>query len=802
MPNSHRVIATLAVFVLSALGLALIFALPSGSSLAGPGSGWPGQLTRKVPQAQASITLPYTVTVTPTLTATGTPTVTPTETSIPTVTPTPSGTPSPTPSVFFQYLPLKLGVSPPEIEFLDAWTSDSLGVRRTAFLPEADITFVAAGRNNLSVPLTVTLQVDQEGPCGPSLVFSDTLVLPSGDWEIGLPDLTQACAGLYVADTMILYPTEHAGILTSTRSADFVVNEPSVVVQSQAQGFDKCHIPSVENMGLWWDESPYSVFNLYLGGNSFFCDEQPLDADWVHRVAGQGWTFILTWVGPQAPCTGFIHKMSWDPALAYNEGKIEAALAAYAADHLGLMSDRVIYYDMEGYTNASSACRAAVQSFIQGWTEQLHDFGLKAGGYGGACSSYLADWSLNNPAPDDVWIAHWTSSSYDPDATVWDAPCLSNALWADHQRIKQYAGGHVESWGGLSISIDSNVLDGEITALPGFAAPASTIASSVAVQVFGPRIHDLGLVAPERGWTLAEDGLLLTSNGGATWQDVTPQGLRVHEAAFVNLQTGWAVGRTMDGRLATARTEDGGFHWETRPIEDPGATEIPGEGRATIEVLDDETAWVALQLPTSANFSQGELFFTRDGGRTWDRRNLTLGERVSFVDELRGWTAGGPAGDRLYHTLDGGRTWRETPLESLAGTVSVGTPHFSTGDTGWLRVATDGPEGRRFSVYRTTDGGGTWILESERPASRPRESLEAWTALDGTVPAIDLPAGTVRASFADDSYGWVAVQRGRCEGKDRLSGGESAVTEAAQCVQEWSLLATEDGGRSWREITP
>jgi hypothetical protein len=55
--------------------------------------------------------------------------------------------------------------------------------------------------------------------------------------------------------------------------------------------------------------------------------------------------------------------------------------------------------------------------------------------------------------PDRIWIARWdgvanTSTSY-----------ISDDGWRPGGRMKQYKGGHNETWGGVTINIDSNYLD-------------------------------------------------------------------------------------------------------------------------------------------------------------------------------------------------------------------------------------------------------------------------------------------------------------------------------------------------------
>ena len=94
--------------------------------------------------------------------------------------------------------------------------------------------------------------------------------------------------------------------------------------------------------------------------------------------------------------------------------------------------------------------------------------GALGGGYGSPCNSYITDWyNYNATPPDDVWIAHWLlPAQYRPDASVWNVACMSNTYWPNHQRIRQYAGDHTETWGGVAFTIDSNVVDGETVTIP------------------------------------------------------------------------------------------------------------------------------------------------------------------------------------------------------------------------------------------------------------------------------------------------------------------------------------------------
>jgi len=254
-----------------------------------------------------------------------------------------------------------------------------------------------------------------------------------------------------------------------------------IVTGENIHGFEKCGLPSPAQMAIWKQASPYSVFNIYLGGAHFACNLL-IDADWVQEVAQQGWGFILTWAGHGTSCWEAgkenYHPISSSSAEAYQEGRDAAEEAVAAARNLGFLGQKIIYYDVEGYSDVDDTCRPAMDAFLEGWTTRLHEVGDKAGAYGSPCRSYItADWVDHNPILDDVWFARWSFPDYDEYATVWDSDTVScplpNDVWAGQQRIRQYAGDHSETYGTCDEgddtctinSITSNVIVGEITKL-------------------------------------------------------------------------------------------------------------------------------------------------------------------------------------------------------------------------------------------------------------------------------------------------------------------------------------------------
>jgi hypothetical protein len=216
-------------------------------------------------------------------------------------------------------------------------------------------------------------------------------------------------------------------------------------------------------MSKWKASSPYTSVGIYIGGANRACAQPNLSASWVSSVQGQGWKLLPIWVGPQASCSTLSStKLSSDPATAFFQGVNEAQAAADAGQKLGLGWFAPIYYDMEGYPRGGT-CSTVVQSFADGWVRQLNARGYRGGMYSSLCSGIL---DVAASAKDDpkkvplnaVWIAAWNNT---PKIYGYGAPCpLSDLLWNDHQRVHQYAGSHNESYGGATINIDGNAVDG------------------------------------------------------------------------------------------------------------------------------------------------------------------------------------------------------------------------------------------------------------------------------------------------------------------------------------------------------
>jgi hypothetical protein len=220
-------------------------------------------------------------------------------------------------------------------------------------------------------------------------------------------------------------------------------------------GFDTCSAPSTKAMAAW-AESPFRGVGVYIGGENSACSQPNLTATWVSAQIAAGWHLIPTYVGLQAPTSSCSScaRLSAGQAVAQGTAAAEDAVAEAAAIAIGPGSP--IYFDMESYTPTSSAT-AATLAFLGAWTERLHGLGYLSGVYSSSGSG-IADlanaYGTGYLSPDDIWLANWNNQQSTSD------PVVPATAWPNHQRIHQFSGGHNDTYGGTTINIDSDYVDG------------------------------------------------------------------------------------------------------------------------------------------------------------------------------------------------------------------------------------------------------------------------------------------------------------------------------------------------------
>ena len=242
-------------------------------------------------------------------------------------------------------------------------------------------------------------------------------------------------------------------------------------------GFDQCLAPTQAAMDTWWRKSPFSAVGIYISGDSRACRSQPnLSPTWVAAQVARGWRLLPIALGPQASCQPRFPRYADDftisskpaggYAVAAAQGAAEADKNAADAMAYGIGPGSTIWYDLEGFDLGNTHCRESALVFTSAWVSRIKALGYTAGFYSSASSGIkmLDDARRLRPGqfalPDRIWIARWdgvanTSTTYIPEDG-----------WRPGGRMKQYRGGHNETWGGVTINIDSNFIDLGAGSLP------------------------------------------------------------------------------------------------------------------------------------------------------------------------------------------------------------------------------------------------------------------------------------------------------------------------------------------------
>ena len=247
------------------------------------------------------------------------------------------------------------------------------------------------------------------------------------------------------------------------------------------------------------------------------------------------------------------------------------------------------------------------------------------------------------------------------------------------------------------------------------------------------------------GWATDWRGRIMrTDDGGKTWRDVSPAGLERCAGRYAPRYTRefgpntGTVAMACDstgpdgkwsgesGKVSIFRSVNGGKTWVASYID----TAYTHASPASLQFVDSRNGWAVVgpQPPWLTPQSEGALYRTADGGRSWQKvtnnaTGLPTALDIRFLDSRRGWAVG-PKRNSLWITEDGGATWREQQVESTAYAADWGrftAPTFLTADEGYLTAGGGYIEGGRLGrkeLYWTNDAGRTWEKRSEWDGER------------------------------------------------------------------------------------
>jgi hypothetical protein len=466
----------------------------------------------------------------------------------------------------------------------------------------------------------------------------------------------------------------------------------------QGPGFDACAAPSATTMTKWL-ASPYRAVGVYIGGANSACAQPNLTSSWLTAIGTQGWHYFPFYVGLQSSCAFQSGLATIKTAQAAAQGKAAADDAAQQAQSLSIPAGSPIIFDMEAY---APRCDPQVVTFLSAWDSELHARGYHAAVYESFTNiSALVKAGSSMTQPDVIDYADWdgvatTTSSYMP-----------AGLWINHQRLHQYKGGHNERFGGVTINIDNDQLDVNLSGSgvppgpppqPGFRAAVGT--SGGATELFA---RSAGRVL-EYAWQQGNgQGFSAVGPAGRS-----PSNLASNPAVAATAGGGLAVfAITRAGLVANAwqdHAPPGGWVWGA-PLPAPPGRPAPGTDPAAVRLPGGDLA---------------VLVTTTTGGVAVSRQQQPGTGAWTGWSNLGGSCAGSPAVIRAGSQVVVAcvTRWGTAATDAWKGSRWTGwsTAAGSPPDLAGPPALTSGP-GARPELFAATSGGGidfAWRSRGQR----------------------------------------------------------------------------------------
>ena len=317
-------------------------------------------------------------------------------------------------------------------------------------------------------------------------------------------------------------------------------------------------------------------------------------------------------------------------------------------------------------------------------------------------------------------------------------------------------------------------------------------------------IRHIEMLDGDSGWAIgrldgaALDRVLLTTDGGETWQDFTPDaaGMEGIDPAqdisaagyFDSPQEAWVAYSRVQPAAEEAPpkvwiTNDGGQTWESSAPLEIGDMPFEFFGPSDLDSIDGQFGWLMAHLGAGMSHDYIAIFTTGDGGQNWQRvtdpnSNPEIQScnksGLVFTAEDEAWLAGNCPGLMqplfLYHTTDGGATWAQTDLPAAEG----------------LPAEIDGALGDRCGIPQMESFASETLVLTLRCFDFEQETSQVWlyTTSDGgnSWQAQPLPEPAGAFTFVDSNEGWY------------LAADES------QPEQDGRVYHSNDGGASWQEL--
>jgi photosystem II stability/assembly factor-like uncharacterized protein len=283
----------------------------------------------------------------------------------------------------------------------------------------------------------------------------------------------------------------------------------------------------------------------------------------------------------------------------------------------------------------------------------------------------------------------------------------------------------------------------------------------------------VNFIDTNKGWACGLRGTILsTVDGGSSWKQMKFPGTYLRDISFRDSLNGWLAAAYTDKLFFT---HDGGLSWDSVATGN-------SDGYTQVKFLNADYGWAVSTF--------GPMFLTRDGGASWQavQTGAWYPNRLCIIDSLNGFLCDGKA--NLFTTKDGGLTWTKKQFPEV-GAMDM---FFLDKDTGWVAGLKYNPAGTvsEGRVGRTTNGGKTFTYYS----------------VAGTKAIYTLSFADSRNGWAVDNCGIIfltddggiswAKQSQSISNQHHMGVFSLKGTHKAWCVgYSGTILKTEDDGKSW-----
>ena len=240
----------------------------------------------------------------------------------------------------------------------------------------------------------------------------------------------------------------------------------------------------------------------------------------------------------------------------------------------------------------------------------------------------------------------------------------------------------------------------------------------------------------------ASGGIFKTTDAGTTWNPIFDDQEMLSigdiEISKNNSSIVWVgTGEVNAGGGSLAydgdgiyKSEDGGTTWEVKGLPDIGSI-----SKIALDPNDDNTIFVGGMGPLFRNDTNRGVYRSTDGGDTWEQK-LFVSDSTGIIDMAIHPSNGdivyaaswerirrpqyrqyGGETSRIYRTTDGGENWTELTNglpsnPSDKGRISIA---ISQSNPNVLYTRYTDAVGSIQGVYRTADGGDTWVAMNAAP---------------------------------------------------------------------------------------